>query len=434
MYDILFPHGTYKEETTTNWLFGLFMRNPAVVYDNIRTVHENEAHTAYWNQIESGPEDFKNVRGTNAFWGGWYDLFLVGTIGAFEGYNTMSDPAVRYTSKITIDPLGHCLDFETFFTEDVVLGRTGLVLSQMFETYGIHPVVRNNIKNITFYVMSSNDTAGKEAGQYWTSLEQWPTPVMMDYYLHADKSARLTPPQLSDRALSTSWVHEPSNPVPTLGGNNLCPDIGGSIPCGPMDQTVADSRSDILVFETEILEEPLYLTGPLFATLYVSSDAIDTDFMVKVSDVYPTGEARLIQDNALRMRWREGGLNPVYMEKGEVYKIEINIWNTSFVIAPGHSLRFTVASSNWPRFSVNPNNGILLVDEKYPGENITATNSLFHSLKYPSKFSLPVVRQHQLPKVNVIKEVQVAYPDITTDMTLKFAEVLRSKIRNKDRA
>jgi hypothetical protein len=89
--------------------------------------------------------------------------------------------------------------------------------------------------------------------------------------------------------------------------------------------------------------------------------------MVKISDVYPTGEARLLQDNAVRMRWREGGLEPVNMKKGEVYKVELSLWNTSYVVAPGHNLRFVVSSSNFPRFSVNPNNGLLLADENYPG-------------------------------------------------------------------
>lgn len=78
MYDILFPHGTYKQETTEDWLFGLTMPNPDVVYDNIRTVYENEAHTNYWKGIETSPEKLANVRFPSAFAAGWYDLFIVG--------------------------------------------------------------------------------------------------------------------------------------------------------------------------------------------------------------------------------------------------------------------------------------------------------------------------------------------------------------------
>merc|ERR1712000_174159 len=115
--------------------------------------------------------------------------------------------------------------------------------------------------------------------------------------------------------------------------------------------------------------------GPLFATLFVTSDAVDTDFMVKVSDLYPTGEAILIQDSAVRMRWREGTLSPVYMTKGEVYEVTLSLWNTSWAVAPGHALRISIQSSNNPRFSVNPQNGLLLNDPAYPGENITSRGS-----------------------------------------------------------
>lgn len=432
MYNVLFPHGAYKEETTEDWLFGLTMPNPDVVYDNIDTVHQNEAHTPYWTGIESTPEVYANVHCPSAFYGGWYDLFISGTIGLFDGYNNMADESVRHTSKMTIDPLGHCLDGADFFTEEVVKGRTGLVLAQMLEVYGVRPVSRNNIKNLTFYVMSSNDDAGKEAGQYWTSLDTWPTPKMVDFFLHPDKSASVVPPK-PDADAATSYVVDPASPVLTVGGNNLPPGIGGSIPCGPMNQAEVDARADVLTFDTTPFEHDFAMTGGLFATLYVSSDAVDTDFMVKISDLYPTGEAILIQDNAFRMRWRENGLKPVYMEKEQVYKIEMNLWNTSWVIAPGHSLRFSVQSSNNPRFSVNPQNGLLLADPAYPGENVTATNTLHHSLRYPSKITLPVVEKHlQLPKLHgVMKEVQAAFPSVTDDVVSKFYEGMTTRMQKK---
>jgi hypothetical protein len=69
------------------------------------------------------------------------------------------------------------------------MGRTAVIFGQLLEVYGIHPVVRSSIKNITYYVMSSTDEAGHAAGQYWTSLEDWPKRTMTDYYFHADGSA-----------------------------------------------------------------------------------------------------------------------------------------------------------------------------------------------------------------------------------------------------
>lgn len=171
MYDILFPYGTYKQKTAEDWLLDLDMPNPDVVYDNIADVHTHEMHDDYWAKIEQNDEKYGNVDFPSAFWGGWYDVFITGTLTCFEGYNEKSAESVRHTSMITIDPCGHCLETQEFFTENAVMGRTAVVFGQIFETYGIHPVQRNAIKNVTFYVMSSNDEAGKAAGQFWTSIE-----------------------------------------------------------------------------------------------------------------------------------------------------------------------------------------------------------------------------------------------------------------------
>jgi putative CocE/NonD family hydrolase len=428
MYDILFPNGCYKKETTENWLFGLTMPNPDVVYDNVATVYANEAHTAYWGKVEPTQENsYQFVDFPTAFWAGWYDLFLVGTLQLFDGYNTKSQPSVRNTAKITIDPLGHCLEGAEYFQQNAVEGRTALVLSQIYEVYGIFETKRSAIKNITFYVMSSNDEAGLAVGEYWTSIEEFPAPTMTDYYLNADKTSSTKLP-VEGTAESSSYKMDPNDYIATYGGNNLPKDIGGSIPCGPWDQSPLDARTDILNFNTDVFTDATAMTGPLFANLFVSSDAIDTDFMVKIMDVYPTGESRIIQDNAIRMRWRDMKQSPTnevipqYMTKDTIYNVNINIWNTSYIIAPGHSLRFAVSSSNNPRFQVNANNGILLSDPAFPGENITATNTLYHSPQYPSKFVLPIVNKRHLPEVHVIKEVQTAYPHLTDDVLAKFSK------------
>jgi putative CocE/NonD family hydrolase len=152
------------------------------------------------------------------------------------------------------------------------------------------------------------------------------------------------------------------------------------------------------------------MTGPLFADIYVSSDAIDTDFMVKIEDLYPTGEARLLQDSAIRMRWREGGLTPLWMEKEAIYPAHLSLWNTSYVLAPGHALRVAITSSNTPRFDINRNNGHLLADTD-KGEFITATNTIHHSAQYPSSVTLPVVNKLQIPQTHLIEEFKKVAPD-----------------------
>ena len=290
------------------------------------------------------------------------------------------------------------------------------------------------IKNITFYVMSSNDDIGTATAQYWTSMEAFPEFTPTDYFLSGDGTASTEKPAAT-AAASTTYKHDPENPIPTLGGANLPVEIGGSIPCGPHDQQSIDGRDDMVVFNVAAQDTELVLTGQMTAELYVSSDMIDTDFMVRISDVYndEAGTVRLLQDNAARMRWREKTQEPVYMTPAEVYKVEISLWNTSYVVAPGHSLRFVVQSSNFPRFSVNNNNGILLADPAYPGPVNVALNTVYHSAEYPSKLVLPVVvgGKAALPEVDVVKEVQRKHPHLTKELLGKFEKWIEKELSKK---
>lgn len=428
-YEVIYPNGALLENLLNRWIYG------TVRADDVDKCYmeflENEAQTTWWADLTFTGNYQLVTKGQFGFWAGWYDIFLVGNLAAYHGYNYESDPAVRGHSVLLIDPCGHCQDAAPYFTEDIVAGRTALGLMQAYATFGARPVTRTNIKNVTFYVMSSNDEAGVAAGQFWTSVEAFPEPAMTKYYLHGDGSATTTAPSAADGlAESTSYVHDPSNPIGTKGGNNLFSDA----PCGPLDQAEIDQRDDVIVFQTPIFEEELPMTGAINGYLYVSSDAIDTDVMVRVSDVYPTGEARLIQDSAARMRWREGGVDPVFMESGKVYAASISLWNTSYVVAPGHALRFAISSSNSPRFSVNFNNGLLLADEAYPGEPVIATNTIHHSAAYPTYIELPVVDKKFLPEVHNLKgEFQKAYPMVDYDAAMAKGPALLEKLASISR-
>jgi predicted acyl esterase len=424
LYDILFPKGAFKQKTAEDWIHGLNMPSDPWRADQcVKILHEEEnGYGELWKAIGLDDDFYKNkVTFPSGFYAGWYDLFLQGTTNAYLGYNFKSQPQYQQQSRFLIDPCGHCIEAQPFFPQNTVEGRTGLVLAQLLETFGIRPMTRDyQVKNVTFYVMSSNDDAGNKAANYWTSMEEFPVPQKIDYFLNADKTSSKSQ---SGGAESTTYTHNPTDPIPTLGGNNLPSSIGGSIPCGPMDQSPIDGRADMLLFETATLKEgeELTLGGEIWATLYVSSDAKDTDFMVRVEDVYhdANNTARIITDNAVRMRWRNQAPEPEYLESGKVYKVEMPLGITAFSLAVGHSLRFSVQSSNFPRFSVNYNNGMLLKDPNYPGEAIVAKNTLYHSEQYPSKITLPITSKKVLPKVHVLKEVKGAFKHITDDVVEK---------------
>src|SRR5207237_4063051 len=136
------------------------------------------------------------------------------------------------------------------------------------------------------------------------------------------------------------------NPVPSYGGNVCC--TGNAVVGGAWDQRKMETRPDILVYSSEPLKEGTEVSGPIEVTLYVSSDVKDTDFTVKVLDVYPDGRAFNLDESIERMRYRDGYDKPLaWMESGRIYKVTLQPLTTSNYFAAGHRLRIDVSSSNF---------------------------------------------------------------------------------------
>jgi hypothetical protein len=152
-----------------------------------------------------------------------------------------------------------------------------------------------------------------------------------------------------------------------------------------------ETRPDILVYTSEPFKSGTEVSGPITPTLYVSSDAKDTDFTVKVIDVYPDGRAYNLDESIQRMRWREGYEKPpVWMEPGKVYKVTLQPLTTSNYFEAGHRLRIEVSSSNFPRFDRNLNTGGNNYDET---AGVVAHNVVHHSKQYPSSITVTVVKR-----------------------------------------
>ena len=175
------------------------------------------------------------------------------------------------------------------------------------------------------------------------------------------------------------------NPVDSYGGNVCC--TGNAVKGGSYDQSEMELRDDILVYTTDVLEKDTEVSGFIESVLYVSSDAKDTDFTIKLIDVYPDGRAFNLDETIQRVRYREGYDKEVFMEKDQVYKLEMSPMSTSNVFKKGHRIRIEVSSSNFPRFARNLNTGGNNFDET---ESVIATNKIHHSKTYPSRIQLPI--------------------------------------------
>ena len=122
--------------------------------------------------------------------------------------------------------------------------------------------------------------------------------------------------------------------MPTRGGPICCTNDPTQTQ-GMVDQTEVETRDDVLVYTSPVLESDLTIAGPLRADLYVSSSAKDTDLVVKLVDVFPDGRALNIQEGALRLRYRDSYVAPELMTPGQVYRVSVDMRAIAYQLPQG---------------------------------------------------------------------------------------------------
>ena len=263
--------------------------------------------------------------------------------------------------------------------------------------------------NVRIFVMGSGDGHMTEDsllyhGGSWRNENEWPLmrTSYTPYYFHADGSASIKKP--TQRKSSTDFVSDPDDPVPAIGGNTSSG--SGILLQGAWDQKGGDhvwnwplpiplsARNDVLVFQTDPLQEDVEVTGEIRVKFWASSSALDTDFTAKLVDVYPPntdypgGFDLNIGDGIMRARYRDSRTEEKLMTPGDVYEFEVRLYPTSNVFKKGHRIRVDLAGSNFPRFDVNPNTGEPLNENR---RTMKAINTIYHDKSRPSHILLPVI-------------------------------------------
>jgi putative CocE/NonD family hydrolase len=157
-------------------------------------------------------------------------------------------------------------------------------------------------------------------------------------------------------------------------------------------------RPDVLVFQTPPLSADVEVTGAIEADLWIASNCSDTDFTIKLIDVYPPngdypqGFAMNLTDGILRCRYRDSWERPSLLEPGRPYKIRVSAFPTSNLFVAGHRIRLDISSSNFPHFDINPNTG---EPEGRWRRTRVATNTVFMDAAHPSSVLLPVIPQRR---------------------------------------
>jgi putative CocE/NonD family hydrolase len=196
---------------------------------------------------------------------------------------------------------------------------------------------------------------------------------------------RLTWEKPTGASTADRFRYDPHDPVPSVGGNNCC---GTPTAAGPRDQRTIEGRQDVLIYTSDVLQDELEVTGPVKVVLYASSDAVDTDFVAKLVDVYPDGTTYNMAEGVLRARYRESLSKPSLLKPGQVYRFEIDLVGTSVAFLKGHRIRVHVTSSHFPQFDRNPNTGATFGTTR---EFRPAQQTVYHDGARASHILLPVI-------------------------------------------
>ena len=308
---------------------------------------------------------------------GWYDQ-QIGAIKNFTGMraNGMTEEA-RRGQRLIVGPWSHTTDFSSSQVGEVDFGPEAVrdffqIAADWFghwlkgESTGVEawPPVQ-------LFVMGANR---------WREEEDWPLArtEYTDYHLHGGGQLGLGAP--SDEP-PDSYDYDPRDPVMTLYS-----------PPGqqePQDQRALDGRRDILAYQSDPVEEPIEVTGPVTVHLWAASTARDTDFVVKLMDVWPNGFVQELCYGIVRARYRESFASPSLIEPGRAYEYTIQVNPTSNLFRRGHRVRLDVSSSDFPNFDRNHNTG---GDDYFESTLATAHQTIYHDRQHPSRVVLPVIR------------------------------------------
>ncbi len=265
---------------------------------------------------------------------------------------------------------------------------------------------------VQVYVMGGGDGRRTPDGRLnhggrWHYGDAWPPKDVepTKYYLHA--GGRLSLDEPGEPESSSTYVYDPQD---TVSSNGRCiisygPSAGkGFAGMGPQDQIelatlpghgtpgrrIVD-RPDVLVFQTSPLDRDVVIAGDIKITLWISSDAPDTDFYVKLVDVhppnedYPQGYGFPVSEGILRARYREGFDKPASMKPGERYRLEFPLEPAANRFVAGHRIQIYLCSSNFPNFDINRNTG-----DPASHESRRARNTIHHDARHRSHIELPL--------------------------------------------
>jgi len=371
-----FQGGGYRKSLLERWLADNR-------FDTQRQVEEIRRHRLYddlWAAADL-PARAGHVSVPILHYGGWYDCFAQGTLDAFVALQHSGGPGARGRQRLIMGPWPHGMakDFGEAHLPDDVLTPPHIDPLEWFDRHlKGQETGADSVAPVHYYTIG--DVTDPRAGaNRWRQADDWPVPcVYASMFLGSDGLLRGKRAAEGD---PVRIVSNPVDPVPTMGGANLF--LGK----GPYDQRPIERRGDVVTFTSDPLAEPLEVTGRVRAHVYLSSSAVDADICVRLCDVRLDGRSLLVCDGICRARYREGFDKAVLLDPGQIAKLDVDLWSTSYVFNPGHRIRLTVSGSNYPRFDTNPHTG---EDSPHVAVGVPATHLIHTCGDRASHLHLPV--------------------------------------------
>ncbi len=354
------------------------------------------AHPAdgpYWRSL-SASERYDRVQVPVLNIGGWYDIIPKPALENFRGVRHNGHPLAG-KSPLIMGPWSHvdlsgsfpAREFGAHASRDAI-DLDGRQL-RWFDRWG--KGIANGAEDdgpVTIFVMGTDQ---------WRTESDWPLPdtVWTGYHLH---SGGHTNTRSGDGTLSVeaagaepadTVLDDPHHPVPTIGGQVLLP---GADSVGPKDQSDVEDRDDVLVYTTQVLTEPVEVTGPVELIAYLACTAPDTDLAAKLVDVFPDGRAINLTDGIQRLRYRSSAEEPALMTPGVIYEVHVDLWATANVFLPGHRILLELAGSNFGKFGRNSHTGGDIATDA-DAAHVPAHTTIHHDSTHPTRLILPIIRR-----------------------------------------
>jgi predicted acyl esterase len=365
----IYPGGQFRKEQVEGWL-SIHKRDPSV----IEWLKGKQRYDAFWGRFNA--IDYADqVRVPQAHVGGWFDIFLQGTLDAFYAAQQHSQPEVRAKHRLIVGPWGHRWRFTGKlgdFTLNSIQVSPPINITEGswldFHVKGLKNGIEK-VPPVQYYVMGPFDGSPSK-GNCWRSADSWP-PEGIEYsrfYLASD--SKLT--NLETDSKPTAVFFDAKNLVPTIGGRNLF------MPDGPKDLQELPKRKDVCTYTTDTLTDDLEVTGRLWANLYIADVERERDVSLRLVDIWPNGQMYLIAEGGSRILPRRA-----YEPKtSDPRLVIVDLWTTSMVFAKGHKIGLLVSASNFPAYDISFG----------PNETTGTAFTLHSTTKCPSSLALPIMK------------------------------------------